>query len=275
MNIRKVVKKIPIVHGVAYFIFTMNKKGLFNPIKLFKTVAYLPKFYGDYRQLSKEAAKIGHKFHIKYMFPVYIDYSVTSINKHYWFQDIYVAQKIIDLQREKPENLHIDIGSRVEGFITSLISARVNLIFCDINLPRVPFPGASAKNLDLQDMKPEDFKDAGSVSTLHVLEHLGLGKYGDKIDPIGHKRIFTDFSRVLQPGTKLFLSSPVSNKPGLVFNAGRHLDPKEMIEDAVNNGFTVDETAIVQDDWGFDINPTDEQLYESEYGCLILSLTKK
>jgi hypothetical protein len=107
------------------------------------------------------------------------------------------------------------------------------------------------------------------------MEHLGLGKYGDKIDAIGHKRIFEDFSEVLEKGTKLYLSSPISNKSGVIFNAGRHLDPFEMIDDAKKNNFEIDEMAVVQDDWCFDINPNEEQLKKSEYGCLILCMTKK
>jgi hypothetical protein len=132
-----------------------------------------------------------------------------------------------------------------------------------------------AKFIDLQDMKKEDFMGVTSVSSLHVMEHLGLGKYGDKIDAIGHRRIFKDFSDVLNTGTKLYLSSPISNRPGIVFNAGRHLDPFEMINDARNNGFKIDEMAVVQDNWDFDINPNEEQLKKSEYGCLILCMTKE
>ena len=179
------------------------------------------------------------------------------------------------MSKNNNQHKHVDIGSRVEGFITSLISAKVNLVFGDINLPKVPFQNVEAKFIDLQNMKKEDFIGVNSVSSLHVMEHLGLGKYGDKIDAIGHKRIFKDFSDVLSHGTKLYLSSPISNKPGIIFNAGRHLDPFEMIQDAKDNGFIIDEMAVVQDNWEFDINPTDEQLNKSEYGCLILCMTKE
>jgi len=87
-------------------------------------------------------------------------------------------------------------------------------------------------------------------------------------------RVFSDFSKVLSGGVKLFLSAPVSKNPGLIFNAARDLDPKEMINNARNNGFTIDEMALVLDSWELVINPTDDQLMEPEYGCLILCLTK-
>mgnify|MGYP007077517569 CR=1 FL=1 len=110
---------------------------------------------------------------LKYVFPVFVDYSGTSINRHYWFQDIYVASKIVELSRNNPDHLHIDIGSRVEGFVTSLISANVNLIFGDINLPKVPFPNVEAKFIDLQDMKEEQVLNETSGSSVHVIEHFG------------------------------------------------------------------------------------------------------
>lgn len=266
---------MPVVGQAAYFVSTAGKKQLYNPVVLLKTIRYWPKYrreLADFKRMAKES-RTSLKF--KNTFPVFVDYSKPVVNKHYWFQDIYVAAKIIDAHRQNPDFHHIDIGSRLEGFITSLIAARVPLTFGDINLPKVFFPDVTAKFIDLQKMTVEHFAAARSVSCLHVIEHLGLGKYGDALDPVGHRQIFADFGRVLAPGTKLYISSPISKDPGIVFNGGRHLDPQEMIADARNAGFTVEEMAVVQDDWSFVVDPTDEQLGLSDYGCLILCLEKQ
>lgn len=273
-KVKSMIKKIPLLRGIAYIAFTANKKGLLNPVHFLKTLFYLPTYLKNYCDLIKSSKSKNLQITFKHFFPVFVDYSSSKINRHYWFQDIYVASKIIATHNELPKSVHVDIGSRVEGFITSLISAKINLIFADINLPPVPFPGTTTTRIDLQEMTPIQFENVNSVSSLHVIEHLGLGKYGDKIDALGHRKVFEDFSAVLATGTRLYLSSPVSHSPGVIFNAGRHLDPNEMLNDATNNGFIIDEVAIVQDDWTFDINPTQEQLYQSEYGCLILCLTK-
>jgi hypothetical protein len=275
MSFRTAIRDMPVIGHVVYTLSTAAKKQLFNPVVLFKTARYLPRFWRDFASFKHKAKSSGKSLRFKRIFPVYVDYSGSVVNKHYWFQDIYVATKIIADYRSRPVGFHhIDIGSRLEGFITSLISAGVPLTFGDINLPNVPFPNAEARFIDLQLMEPEQFDKAISVSCLHVIEHLGLGKYGDAIDPDGHRRVFADFARVLRPGTKLYISSPVSKNPGIIFNGGRHLDPKEMIESAEAAGFTVDERAIVQDDWSFVVHPTDSELNRSEYGCLILCLTK-
>jgi len=265
---------MPVVGQAAYWLSTAGKKQLFNPATLFKTLRYLPRFLRDLSEFKAQARTDGIPVQFKHIFPVFVDYSKSVVNKHYWFQDIYVASKVIADSRTSDDFRHIDIGSRLEGVITSLISAGVPLTFGDINLPKVPFPNAEARFIDLQKMTPEQFAIAKSVSCLHVIEHLGLGKYGDAIDPNGHRRVFADFSRVLTPGTKLYISSPTSKRPGIVFNGGRHLDPMQMISDATDAGFAVEESGFVQDDWSFIVNATAEQMLGSEYGCLILCLTK-
>lgn len=275
MNFRKKVRDTPVVGQVAYILSTAGKKQLFNPAVLFKTIAYMPRFLGDLWRFKNMAKANGTQLTFKNIYPVYVDYAHPVVNKHYWFQDIYVASKIITASRECEDLRHVDIGSRLEGFITSLISAGIDLTFGDINVPKMPFPNATARFIDLQAMTPEQFKDVRSVSCLHVIEHLGLGKYGDAIDPIGHRRIFADFGAVLESGTKLYISSPTSRRPGIVFNGGRHLDPREMIEDACAAGFTVDEIGFVQDNWDFIIDPTPEQMASSDYGCVILCLTRQ
>lgn len=274
MSFRTKVRDTPILGQIAYVVMTFGKKQLFNPVVLFKTITYMPRFLSDLKKFKRLAKESNTPINFKNIFPVHVDYSQPVVNKHYWFQDIYVATKIVKAARESKAFRHVDIGSRLEGFITSLISAGVDLTFGDINVPKMPFPNATAKFIDLQKMTPDQFTGIASVSCLHVIEHLGLAKYGDSIDPIGHRRVFTDFSTVLETGTKLYVSSPVSRNPGIVFNGGRHLDPLEMIKDAQSAGFYVDEIGFVQDDWNFVTNPTPEQLMGSEYGCLILCLTK-
>ncbi|MCR6672065.1 DUF268 domain-containing protein [Devosia ginsengisoli] len=260
---------------LAYWAFTANKKGLLNPLVLGRTVGYMPKFMGQFQDLKNDAGSRGVAIKIKDVFPVALDYSVNHVNRHYWFQDIHVAQKVIDGSRGKPDHLHIDIGSRIEGFILALIAARINLVFGEINMPKIAFENTELRFIDLQNMSPEQFAGATSVSCLHVIEHLGLGKYGDAIDALGHFKVFSDFARVLGPGVPLYVSSPTSNEPGVVFNAGRHLDPVEMYQEAEKAGFTVLEKAFVTSAWSLLIDPSDEEMRADPYGCLILTLIKR
>jgi predicted SAM-dependent methyltransferase len=63
-----------------------------------------------------------------------------------------------------------------------------------------------------------------SLSCMHVVEHVGLGRYGDPLAPDGHERACGELARVLAPGGALFLSMPVG-RPRVCFNAHRVLDP--------------------------------------------------
>src|ERR1035437_9128085 len=64
-----------------------------------------------------------------------------------------------------------------------------------------------------------------SVSCLHVAEHIGLGRYGDPIDPLGTNKALLELQRVLAPGGVLLFSMPVGRER-VEFNAQRIWDPR-------------------------------------------------
>ena len=45
-----------------------------------------------------------------------------------------------------------------------------------------------------------------SLSYLYTMEHIGLGRYGDPIDPLGYLKGMNELQRVLKPGGKLYFS---------------------------------------------------------------------
>ena len=60
-----------------------------------------------------------------------------------------------------------------------------------------------------------------SVSSLCVVEHIGLGRYGDPLDPEGSVKAFQELKRIVQPGGDLFVSVPVDDVSRIYFNAHR------------------------------------------------------
>lgn len=260
---------------MAYWGVAGAKKGIFNPVTFAKTARYLPRYLAEFNAFKRDAGEKGEPLRIKNTYPVFVDYSAPTVNRHYWFQDIHVATQVIDMAKGNPDHLHIDIGSRIEGFITSLISARVKLIFGEINLPKISFPNTQTTFIDLQKMTPDQLVGANSVSCLHVIEHLGLGKYGDAIDSQGHLKVIEDFHRVMPAGVPLFISFPTSSEPGITFNAGRDLDPIQMLDKVRSVGFSIDDVAFVTSDWKLEIDPSIDLLKSERYGCLILRLVKE
>ena len=69
-NTKRIIKKIPILRDMAYVLFTAEKKGLLSPIKLFKTIKYLPKYFNQLYTFKKSAKQEKYHMKIKKMFPV-------------------------------------------------------------------------------------------------------------------------------------------------------------------------------------------------------------
>ncbi len=91
-------------------------------------------------------------------------------------------------------------------------------------VPGVTFVQADATNLDgIPDASVE------SLSSLHAIEHFGLGRYGDPLDPLACDKAMRSFARVLAPGGRLLLALPVS-RSRVEFNGQRVLDPAHVVE---------------------------------------------
>ncbi len=149
--------------------------------------------------------------------------SKTRVDSHYFYQDLWAFKKIYSLKTE----LHVDIGSNVNyvGFLTAI----TNVHFVDIR----PLEVSNIKALktvkgSILDL-PYESNSLKSISCLHVAEHVGLGRYGDALDPFGTKKAASELSRCLAQGGNLFFSLPVG-KPRLCFNAHRIHSPQQIIE---------------------------------------------
>lgn len=80
------------------------------------------------------------------------------------------------------------------------------------------------------------------------MEHFGLGRYGDPIDPQAWENALKSFQRILAPKGNLYISVPVGKVNKVCFNAHRVFTPQTIIE-------TLDLMEIVEFSYisGFDI----------------------
>jgi hypothetical protein len=80
----------------------------------------------------------------------------------------------------------------------------------------------SALSSDRADLLALPFPDGSlqSLSCMHVVEHVGLGRYGDPLDPAGDLRAMAELQRVVASGGSLLFAVPVG-RPKVVFNAHR------------------------------------------------------
>lgn len=191
--------------------------------------------------------------------------ATTSFDTHYFYQDIWAFGKIV---RSKAAG-HVDIGSKVDyvGFLTAV----TNVTFIDIrplsarlenltNLPGsildIPYPDASV----------------ASLSCLHVAEHIGLGRYGDPLDPLGTAKACAELRRVLAPGGNLYFGLPVG-KPRVCFNAHRIHSTGQILR--YFEGLTLREFSFVDDGGGYTVNADMAVADSAKYGCGLFHFSKR
>ena len=112
-----------------------------------------------------------------------------------------------------------------------------------------------------------------SLSCLHALEHFGLGRYGDPIDPDGHLKGFRALHAMLEPGGTLYLSVPIG-EPGVHFNAHRVFAPADVL------GWAPRAFALTRFDYVDDAGDLHADVSVGEtpplaYGCGIYTLRKR
>jgi SAM-dependent methyltransferase len=147
--------------------------------------------------------------------------STTPFDPQYTYQDAWAAREIA---QRRPAR-HVDVGSRIT-FVVGL-SAFVPVTFIDLRPLEIDIPGLETRQGDLLDLPFED-ESVESLSCLHVAEHVGLGRYGDPLDPDGTVKAARELQRVLRRGGHLYFSVQVG-RPRIAFNAHRILDPVEVV----------------------------------------------
>ena len=152
-----------------------------------------------------------------------IDRQAGIASGHYFHQDLWAARKI---WKERPER-HVDVGSRIDGFVAHLLTF-MPVEVVDIRPLEAPVDGLSFIRADAQSLTEITNESIGSLSSLHAVEHFGLGRYGDPIAPNGHFEAMRALARVLQRGGMLYFSVPIGRER-LEFNAHRILAPETII----------------------------------------------
>lgn len=157
--------------------------------------------------------------------------SSQSGRGEYFWQDIWGVDKVLAAKPEK----HVDVGSRIDGF-AAFLSRFMPVEYVDIRKADLGLPGFNEIEGSILALPYPD-STVSSISSLHVLEHIGLGRYGDPMDPDGSWKGIKELSRVLAKNGNLYLGIPIG-QPRVEFNANRILDPVEVISFAEGCGLT-------------------------------------
>ena len=227
----------------------------FDPRRLVRSLGALPRYARDWRQFRH-----GHAGRMA-LAPCLSDRNEEggATKSEYFWQDLLVARWI---HAARPER-HVDVGSRVDGFVAHVASFREIEVF-DVRAITSSVPGVVFRQADLMDPHALG-ADIGagycdSLSCLHAIEHFGLGRYGDPIDPRGYQRGIANLARLLRAGGTFYLSTPLGRER-VEFNANWVFDPRTIIACAAAQQLTlVRLTAISATTAPRVLSPTDAEL---------------
>jgi len=184
----------------------------FDPITLFFSLPRYVDFIKDFYRYSR----IRDVEHINLLdiYPrIHEKTQVTNFDKHYFYQDTWAFKKIFDSKVQ----VHVDIGSRVDfiGFLSVITKVK----FADIRPIEVDLGNIKPIKGDILSLPFSD-NSIESLSCLSVAEHIGLGRYGDVLDPRGTEKACKELTRVLAVNGNLYFSLPIG-RPRLHFNSHR------------------------------------------------------
>lgn len=182
----------------------------FRPLQLSKQYIW---FFKQFKLLR--SMKQNEQFQqIEYQPCLFDNLSFTPLEPTYFFQDSWAAKHLFAL---KPEH-HYDVGSSVKtmGIISQFTPTTiVDIRPIELELENLFFQKGSILNLPFEDNSLQ------TLSSLCVVEHIGLGRYGDEIDAYGSEKAINELKRVLKPGGIILFSVPVDNTNKIYFNAHR------------------------------------------------------
>lgn len=194
--------------------------------------------------------------------------SAGSARGHYFLQDIWAAQHVYKYQAGK----HVDVASRLDGFVGHVLSF-CPVEYVDIRPLTAEVPGLSWVSGSICELPFPD-RSVTSLSCLHVIEHIGLGRYGDPVDPESWTIALAELSRVLAPGGQLLIGTPCG-RPRTIFHAHRIFSPEHIISALPD--LRLVEFSIIADDSasGWVELKNVSEVRDLDYGCGLFRFTRE
>jgi SAM-dependent methyltransferase len=182
---------------------------------VFEEIYLLSGYYVELVRYNRNNTNKAFILSDNYLFPcIYDKTDNTPLDAIYFYQDTWCVSKII---QNKPEH-HYDIGSQVEmvGIISQLTpTTMIDIRPIELELKNLSFIKSDILSLPFADGSLQ------SISSICVIEHIGLGRYGDKLDPFGSEKAIQEILRILAPAGNFYISLPVDSENIIYFNAHR------------------------------------------------------
>jgi len=246
-----------------------------DPLTFLRSLKGIPFYLYDLKKIKKQQKASSVVFPLKGMWPCLGDKFVEggSASGHYFHQDLLVARKIFNAN----PSVHIDVGSRIDGFVAHVASFREIKVF-DIR-PVMDCGHSNIRFVQCDMMGELDeslFACCDSLSCLHALEHFGLGRYGDPVRFDGYLDGFDNLLKILKKDGVLYLSVPIGEQR-IEFNAHRVFSIEYLLSLFVDCfdviGFSyIDDNGSLHENVDCHDGVVDN--FECQYGCGVFELKK-
>ncbi len=233
----------------------------------------LKKLSQPFAQLKQQEATTQKRFQFNQQDSVpYLADSTTEthFDRHYIYHPAWAARI---LKKLNPA-IHIDISSTLH--FCSIVSAFMPVQFYDYRPAKLILSDLETSSQDLIKLSFVD-NTIQSLSCMHTVEHIGLGRYGDAIDYDGDEKAMKELARVLMPNGNLLFVTPVGSTAKIIFNAHRIYSKELIIKTFLKYGLILKEFTLIPEngaDGGLVTNPTDELLSRQVYACGCFWFTK-
>jgi len=250
-------------------------KNLFQQLKwaqrVMMRIAFFPFVFKDYLLFKKLQKKSSARFDVsvKDSFPFVLDKTITTpFDRHYIYHTSWAARKV----KEINPTLHVDISSSLS--FSSIVSAFVPVKFYDYRPAILNISNYTSERADLTGLHFES-NSIDSLSCMHTVEHIGLGRYGDHIDPDGDIKAIQELQRVTAKNGNLLFVVPVG-KPILRFNGLRIYSYEQII--SMFDQMELKEFSLIhefEEDGGITLNASPDLVKKEAYGCGCFWFIKK
>lgn len=193
----------------------------------------------------------------------------TNFDRHYIYHPAWAAR----ILRANAPDKHIDISSSLH--FCSMLSAFIPVDFYDYRPANIFLENLNSLSGNLMEL-PFISDSILSLSCMHTVEHIGLGRYGDPIDYDGDIKAINELIRVLAPGGTLLFVVPLGAEDKIVFNAHRIYSRPQVL--SLFSELILQEFALIPEDekdGGLVINPSPELLNRQQYACGCFWFSKK
>ncbi len=228
----------------------------------------IPRYCADLARYAREASDDRFPLRFRELLPVFKDRHAPAGEARggYFHQDLWAARRIYAVRPKR----HVDVGSRIDGFVAHVLTFMpVELV--DIRPLDSAVEGLTFIRGDATSLREFPDDSVESLSTLHAVEHFGLGRYGDPLRPEAWREAMLTLQRVLAPGGRLYFSVPVGRER-LRFNAHRIFSPLTILK--TFDGLQLVSFSAVNDAGDLESNADPERFRNAYLAVGLFELTK-